>query len=86
MLEFLLLIIDKSISSHPYILHNVAFFIAILYNYTMVSTGSAFYIKLQQERGILGLCLRTVFKVEALSRKLRAFKLESDLLKIIKEN
>ena len=52
----------------------------------MVSTGSAFYIKLQQERVILGLCLRTVFKVEELSRKLRALKLESDLLKIIKEN
>ena len=50
----------------------------------MVSTGSAYQVT--AGKGILGLCLRTVFKVEALSWKLRALKLESDLLKIIKEN
>ena len=44
------------------------------------------YIKLHQEMGILGLCLRTVFKVEALSWKLRDLKLESDPLIIIEEN
>ena len=44
------------------------------------------YIKLHQERGILGLCLRTVFKAEAWSWKLKALTLESDLLKIIEGN
>ena len=44
------------------------------------------YFKLHQERGILGLCPRTVFRVEALSWKLKALKLESDLLNIIEEN
>ena len=51
-----------------------------------MGTCSAFYIKLHQEMGILGLCLRTVFKVEALSWKLRDLKLESDPLIIIEEN
>ena len=36
--------------------------------------------------GILGLCLRAVFKVEALLWRLRDLKLESDLLLIIEEN